>query len=398
MSLTIGRAGRDSTTLEADDAQWNRRSLTLSGWLNGSTTSEVNATRDQIANLNDMGAELAVPVTFDEDAAVDGFYRVDNSEAAHIPAGDEAMFGWSAQLERLGGPGEVDHQAIAIGTTLRNDHGLDESTAQPWHATPVGADSYDADGSPLTTIIRTGADGAVTVHVGSLAGRFPRWHHVPAQHYLGAATLTVDGAVRNGSWCPDMPADWELANSLIRVGPGTNGRLSVATHDGDETWTAVKTYTLAVDAVEVAAWEHVAVLAVGPEFAAVRLTGTQSLARLTLDLSVRRGSRFILGYLTRTAGEAALSIKRTATEAGTVFTGGVRATANDAAGNRYVLAALVDSTADTTQGGLSVTSDQFDFLLGAEVGGSGAQSGDTAADLVAQWVGWVNITERPRRR
>lgn len=402
MTLTIGRVGLDPATLTAPRTGglgWGARELQVAGHIDEATVAAARAVRDQILGLGRNVDEIVVPVTWDTDSGLDGWWRVvgvsvDSIEASYV----SDVFPFSVDLRRVGSAAEVDWQATLIGATLRNDHALGDSDAQPWHALPVGADSYDRDGTTVTEVTRSSVDGSVSVYTGVADGTFPRWHHTPAQHYDGAVTVRVGGDVKVGLWTPDSPGDFQLDNGLVRVTEGTSSPdLSIDAYDGSSWETKEWRWTIGGSVLS-NAWEHIAIVSNGPEAATLRLTNTEGGERVTLDLTLRRGSRYVETFLT-VGSSSTLGVERVSAEAGTTVTGGLRATSNDADGNRYVVASMQDHTADTTQGGLSVASaTRLDAIIGAEVGGSSAQSGDAADDLIAQRLGGITVAERTRRR
>jgi hypothetical protein len=92
------------------------------------------------------------------------------------------------------------------------------------------------------------------------------------------------------------------------------------------------------------------------------------------------------GYIQRPAS-GTLTVTADTVEAGTSVTGLIRATANDAAGNRYVVGSARSFTGDTTNGGFTKSATTtLDFYIGVELNGSSAVSGDAAADLQAQYI------------
>lgn len=139
----------------------------------------------------------------------------------------------------------------------------------------------------------------------------------------------------------------------------------------------------------VGVWDHLIPLRYSPEYAAIRLIQGRSgnRGRRTLDIAIRRGSRFATFFYTTTSS-ATLKIVRQTTDAATVVSPwGVRDTNNDAGGNRWVVGTISTHTADTTNGGISKTAAvDFDFFIGYEQGGSGAVAGNAAADLGQQYV------------
>jgi hypothetical protein len=84
-----------------------------------------------------------------------------------------------------------------------------------------------------------------------------------------------------------------------------------------------------------------------------------------------------------------VGVYRPTAEAGTApaSAGYISATANDAAGNRYIVLSPRSFTAQTTQGGVTKAAvTRYDFGLGSVVGGSAALSGDAASAMAAQYL------------
>ena len=70
----------------------------------------------------------------------------------------------------------------------------------------------------------------------------------------------------------------------------------------------------------------------------------------------------------------------------------VRDSANDGDGNRWIVAAADVATVDTTNGGLDMASAaSHSFMLGFEIGGSGADSDNNANALCRQYL--ADLTE-----
>jgi hypothetical protein len=66
----------------------------------------------------------------------------------------------------------------------------------------------------------------------------------------------------------------------------------------------------------------------------------------------------------------------------------VIASSNDADGNKYVVGSSKSFTADTAIGGVSKASvTALDAFVGVVAGGTGAVTGDQAANLFAQYLG-----------
>jgi hypothetical protein len=124
------------------------------------------------------------------------------------------------------------------------------------------------------------------------------------------------------------------------------------------------------------------------EAATVRLMEDKAPGRVVVDLTVRRGSRFLEASV-RSDRSTVLAFYRSGAEAGTspASSGYIRATANDPNGHRYVIGSARSFTPLTTQGGITKTSaTSLDFFFGFEVGGSAAQTGDDAATMVSHYL------------
>jgi hypothetical protein len=80
-----------------------------------------------------------------------------------------------------------------------------------------------------------------------------------------------------------------------------------------------------------------------------------------------------------------------------VVTGGLRATAADGDGNRFVMGSSKTLTTATGTAAISKASVSLDFFLGHEVGTSPA-GGDAFADLLVQYLGTAGDRTRVVRR
>lgn len=399
MSLTIGRVGLDVALEDPDgvteSAGTNTRAVTLRGVLLGSSLAESIALRDELENL--AGSDHVVAVTWDEDSRIDGFYRVVSASVETQSLVDRGFVTFTAQLELVGKAGGVVFRSKITGTVLGNDHGVTEAESEPFHAPPRGAVAYDPGATVPSSMTRTGSGGAMTVYRDVDFAVSPYWTTPPASLYAGAATLKVGGRVRTGVHVPNLPTSWSLENELVRVTPvGTNGRLNFEAHDGTS-WDAAVEWRITSAGAAVGEYDALTALKVTPEETIIRLTRDVSAGgALTLDLALRRGSRFLAGYLTRHAA-ATLGVRLNTGEAGTAITptGAASAVAvrsnTTTNGNRALIGSARSHSADTANTGLTKAATRtLDFFIAAEVGGAGAVSGDTAADLCLQYLGLVS--------
>jgi len=97
-----------------------------------------------------------------------------------------------------------------------------------------------------------------------------------------------------------------------------------------------------------------------------------SVSSTTLDISLRRGCRWAAFALSSNY-TSSWQVETTPAEAGTALTGGFRATATDASGNRYVVGGLAAQTNSLANGRLKLTTaaQEFQFVIGSEVGADG---------------------------
>lgn len=331
-----------------------------------------------------------VPVTFSDKTDRNGYYRVTGTSATMVNnQGALATSNWDVALERVGTEHEVDLESRLSGPQSRlNDFTI---TGERVHAPPIGSYAYSAGTTVPTTMTRTGSDGALTVYRGVPVATHPRWA-CPIGSYLNGRVRFLDssGFERSGTDLVTTPTGWQLHNGLVRVSP-SGTLLDVAAWSGGG-WQS-KLWDIRVGGTALGTPAAVTILRNTPELVTVRVLWTLTVGRATADFTLRRGARFVEVWLeTQTA--ATVRVQRSTVEAGAAVTGGLAATANDAAGNRYWIATLRSgATTDTVNGALQkAATATLGLAVGAVVGGSGAVSGDAAADLIKQYAG--NPAER----
>ena len=362
-----------------------RGDLTLSGQEAHppSTTGHVLATHHNVRALRDR----TVPVILTDKNEVTGFYRVTeaSSKLTNIHNGAYVTADWSLTLEPVGSEADLEFES-RVPTIGRLDELAGTQTPSFWHAPPVGVSSYYSGSTvPAGSVSRSSEDGTITVHTGIPTSFPPRWT-VTADNYLdGSVRVEFAGIRRLGVWTPPLET-WAVHNGLVRVMSGGDGSIVVACWDTGQ-WRSLSGFVPAVSGVSLSTDPEFTVLHNEPEEVRVRLTYPTSPGRVQVDLSLRRGARLVTGVLKRHSA-ATLGIRRTAAEAATAFTGGLRATSNDADGNRFVLlSSRLLGTTDLATAYISKASvTQFDFAVGHEVNGSSAAAGDTSADLLLQYL------------
>lgn len=385
--VNVGRLALREAIRAFDDkvnATTRARTATISGQesLPPLTAAQLAALQDDIPALMDS----FVPVTFTNKSDRNGYYLVRDAGAKLLSwTGELVTCDWDLALERQGTDTEVDIESRLSGSATRNNSFA--ATGDRWHAPPIGHYAYYTGSTQPSTVVRTGADGAMTVYRGVPVTVNPRWG-CPVGSYLTGRCRYLDpnGIERAGTNTSTAASGWEVNNALVRVRPLTaSGVLQVSAYTGGAWQT--KNWDIQSGGVSIGVFDSATVLQNEPEAVVVRLLRSQSSGRYVVDVTLRRGSRFAELYV-QASYSATLKVVRGTTEAGTAATGYVRATANDAAGNRYIVGSTLTHTADTTNGGLSLAATTtLDAFIGVLAAGSGAVAGDQAADLYAQYLG-----------
>lgn len=347
-------------------------------------------------HLNVLGLQgTTVPIVPTDKTELTGYYTVTDgqSDLLNVAHDSVVVSSWQLGLTRLGTERDVEFESriplVARSTELAG------VSAVFWHAPPPAASSYYTGATvPAGTVTRQSAEGAVTVYTGLPTVVAPRWTCPAAGYMAGSARVLLDGIQRAGLQTA-ASSSWEVSNGLVQV-TGSGASLTVSAWSGTA-WVSAKGYTPTVAGAALTGTPEVTLLRNDPEQVTIRLSYPVAPGRVTVDLSLRRGSRFVTGVMKRQAA-ATLGVTRTAAEAASAVTGGLRATTVDTDGNRFVMGSsrtLTTTTTTATIAKASVTS--LDFFLGHEIGGSPA-SGDAFANLLAQYLGHSGDRTRTVRR
>lgn len=408
MSMTLGRF----STSEDPDAGSLRQSgdeVRFESMIVAADLNEFKARVQQLRGLVDNDDERVFPFTWSEDSTFDGFYTdldVEVNDQPAMLASFSAPF--SVRMRRVvGGFAEPMFEVIASYVERTNSFTLAAAPARAALGLPGAATEYDWPALNATEVRNLGDGSAATVRwlendtyppqTGLL-----RWYAAPSSFYHGAATIEVK---YGSTWYPvhgsHIPrgATWRLSNGLIRVSPSsTTGNITVETYDGTSAWEAIEyrfgesttAYGLALGSATV--------IRNAPECSVVRFFQPTSVSneRVYVTLSLSRGHLFIEGSLLGTIARSFM-VERATAEAGTAVTAGVRATANDANGNRYLLLCPLTATVNTTQGRVGLTSvTSFPFMLSCIVGGSSPLYGTAGQEtkLRNNYAIPVNVSQR----
>lgn len=427
LTVTVGRFGRDVTTPVVSSVDVQGRTVRLAGFSLASSLADAKVLRQQLTGLMDNPDEPVVPVA-SNDTSLNGWYRVVEARMSGDAEGGDYLsrvFPWQVTLERAA-PGYVPLVEQTLVAALRtNGHSIAKSSVQALFAVPSGSMlgaslavfpfsgdfAWADDGSRL---LRYVDDNPSTTYVHSWLMHPDDTHGFFNGFYQGAAKVESKWSDAStyrtvvGRHMPGRPGadvwpghDWRLSNGLLRVAPaqttGAGGEgcdLTVSAWDSVAgAWDTSIRFTLSVSNdgstwgdLNTTAISAATVLRNDAAAVSLRLTISSDSEPRFVDLTLRRGATFVE---CREAGILQWRrVKRSSTSAATALTGGIRATSNDAAGNRWVLAGAQATTNDLTNGSISSTSSgyAYDFMIGVELDGSSATGNGTAQNLVYQFM------------
>ncbi|MFI6496917.1 hypothetical protein [Nonomuraea typhae] len=339
---------------------------------------------------------LMVPVIWEDKPERSGYYTVSSASGDLMDRAAEGVVvaSWKLALARHGSDTDVDLESRLTGAVRANDFSL---TGERWHCPPPAHYAYYTGSTIPSTMTRTGSEGALTVYRGVPANVSPRWGCAVDEYLEGRVRILSVGYERVGVGHSLEATDWELNNTLVRVRPLlSGGTLEIAAYTGGA-W-RTKAWWVDVGGTQVARFEAATILRNDPEMCVIRLTEHRAtVGRAVLDLTLRRGSRFVEGYLQR-GDSGTLNVYLASAESMTDSTSYVVKTTNDGDGNRAI-AGSARNFDPHANGGLSKTSTTWlDFYAGVVAGGGSAASGDQATNLRDQYIAAMPETTVAVRR
>jgi len=353
------------------------------------TVAQLRQRREDILGLRGY----TVPVIFRDHNDHNGFYQVTDTTAdVYDATGEVTTVTWTMTLAFIGTDNEVDIESRFVSVYRPNNFGL---LGTQYHAPPIGHYGYyqGVTSSPGTTMTRTGSQGAQTVHIGPQRISSYRWGIAATAYLSGVSQLLQDGVVRSGTNVTMTASGWALDNGLVNVSSNSSGQLNVSVYSSGAYHGKLFNLSMSGSAAGnqiTTAYDAVAVLRNDPEMVAVRIFKDRAPGRMTLDVALRRGARYVECFMQvdvqGTTKGVWLSTAETMTN-NTASSGYVVATSNDASGNKYLVGGVYTGTVAHASGGLSQATFSFmAFYVGAVIGGSAAVAGDTAGELVGQYI------------
>lgn len=382
--ITLGRIPLRET-FDASEGGGDDRTLDLDG-----QESYPPLTRAQVIARHD-GINSLIPgqllqATFTDKPERNGYYTVKAASSTYTEhRGERVTADWKVTLSRVGSDAETDLQSRLTGAVRLNDFSL---AGERWHAPPIGHYGYYTGTTNATVMTRTGADGTITVYRGVPANISPRWGCPPASYQSGRVRLTSNGQEVYGVDVPLAATGWALTNGLVNITPSASASFDVQAYTSGAWHSKLWNVSVAGSGSSITTWDGATLLRNDPEMCILRLVKGLNPGRATLDLTLRRGSRTIEGYL-QVGTAATLAAYRATLETNTSFaaSGYVTATTNDADGNQFAVGSARTFTAHTNGGITKAATTALDFWIGVVASQTLLSSNpDVETDLTG-WVG-----------
>jgi hypothetical protein len=333
--------------------------------------------------LGGMGGLIAA--VWEEKAERNGYYTISSASGEVKDRKRQGIteIAWKVSLQRHGPDTDVDLESRLPGAVRANDF---ELTGERWSAPSIGHYAYHTGPTIPSVLTRATVDGDITVYRGVPAGVSPRWGCRVEDYLRGRVRILNSGVERVGAAHPLDAGQWELSNGLVRVRPlSSGGSIEVASFTGGA-WRS-KAWVVDIGGTPVEGWDSASVLQNDLERCVVRLAVRRSpVGRAYLDLTLRRGSRFVEGWLQR-GDSGTLSVYLASAETMTDSTSYVVKTTDDSDGNKVIAGSARNFDAHADGGLTKTSSTALDFWLGVVAGGAAAVSGDQATHLRDAYIG-----------
>jgi hypothetical protein len=395
-TVTIGRLTFTSPSALSDSRSGSSREFSIQGKFVADTIAEVKHLRDEL--LACANGYYVVPFSWTGDDTVSGYVRV-VSASVNTARTVVGGYDYAVSMEWLGNIGEIEMESQFSGALLENDHSITSTTDQ-FYAPPVDSYSHSHSSNP-TNFERVGEDGSIYAKFSSSLRSYNAKFLVdPDDFYKNSCEIFTNDSsdvsrLRCGLETPNFPTSAILQNGLVKMTFDNNNsqsRFTVYSYDGDG-YKSAKEIAISRGASEQEwlGWRSIQILKNEPEVATIRLTSyydTDSRdQRLTFDVTLRRGARHF-SLVTTQWSSGKFNIKPTATLPFTDNTSYAVMTNNDADGNQLVMGSPQNFDVDTTNGGISTTSNTATMksFIGFVYDGTSATSYDTADSIRDQYL------------
>ena len=376
--------------------------------------------RDQLRGHANNPDEPFIPVTWTLDSSIDGYYTVNSISVEPTQASYKNFtFPWSATLTRLpGGYAQPSLELISVGALRTNTSGIVATNtydATTWAFTAGGVVPGFTGPSAYTGIENRNNEDVAgstvqffasgTSPAASLLGPFliaPSKSYTAGCRFQQSRDSGEKWRTIQGQQVRKETTYWRISNGLVRVSNVTNtntGDFGFQAWNGSS-WSTTKTLQASVNGFSSLGSSYgtadIRILRNSPLEVIIRVTyNFPTGSGFAVDISMRRGFPWV--SLVISAGPYANNgIQLQTVEAATAITGGIRATANDGSGHRYVMACPLAYTSDLANGRLSVAASTSvtPFMFGYEIGGSGSGGDLTAQQQIYQYMAARSHTVR----
>lgn len=414
--LQIGRIGLETEKLDLIERARHvagRGALpeyTFLGVIVIPTLDEAKYLRNQLLSQFDLYAGdvwSAVPIIWDADSTMDGYYRLLRTQVGTDKIHESAVkLTFNVTVERLGGFSQVMMQSMLSINDIVTDHGTD---GKPWHSPPAEADAYSTGGAFPDLYTRDTEDGEIQVAVDLPQDVIdPTWSVAPENYYKGASRIHVDDRLIAGLDCEMLPTDWVMSNGLMQVraaafGGASNGEIECSWWDG-AAWSDWFAFEVHWDGTnKIPAWNYFTVVDNRPEVCIVKLMrdaaeDSATTTIHTLELTLRRGAPFVSCRYHFDGDPYDHSVVATAGGSWTRPVGASYAYGPAVDGQTPVMGCPRNFTLSSAELQLDVNANSFPFWVGAAINGASSGSGHGPADLTEQYLGWTAEAVQAVRR
>lgn len=386
-TLTIGRFSMsDGPSAIRHDGDFLELELQIDA-ATTSTPAEAKVKRQQLLGMVDNPDEGAFPLTFSDDSDLDGFYSVLSVQCEPFEMFlNNGTMAVSVSLRRVAnGYQNPTIETTVVSRLATNSHSVLSTTdyAVAGAYVPAGyTDSLDFTGltGTLTQAITLADASSAEVVLLADSNTSGYWSLFgdPAEHYSQPA-CTLEYKL-GSTWYQAVGRQllngvpWRINNGIIRIGDDGGSGLLVEVADsgawagstrinGQEGNTPFS-YVLGANAGPF-------VLRNGPDMCIVKVQGTYGVYN---TFTVWRGGTIAMVQTNGTTVASKPGLKFASTTACTAVTGGIRATSNDANGNRLVILCRAAVTTDLTNGYVTPTVSTFSSVMsvGYNLGATGS--------------------------
>lgn len=368
MSFTIGRA---SLPVDPSSARWSGDQLTITGWISPTTANDTNhayALRQQLLGLVNNPDEQVFPCTFSVDPNWDGYYYVNSVNVDGDPGLMEIQgrMPYSITLTRLAA-GYSRPMIETVYTLAVRSNALGVAPAVTVNSSfPSSSGVYASETTLAVVGTATCEDGTCSVAATTCPVIASGQTFVaPGDYYKTSARIEIK---YGSTWYPMMGQqipngiglNWRISNGFTRLYPtqvSGNGRFTVERYKSG-VW-AGREFCIQTGA---ASPYYATADPAGTPLTAKVITNTPAIATIrcsysygVYDFTIRQGDSFAEVSLNWPGSSGSWGVACSAVVASTAFTGGLRATANDANGLRYLLSCAQATTTDLVNGRFVVT-------------------------------------------